>query len=318
MSIGLLIGAVVVGIYTAIYYGLGKQQRFKSTAKLHGKTVIITGANTGIGKSTAMDLAKRGARVILACRNKQRAEAAVLDIKRESGNAEVRYMHLDLASLKSVRSFAETFLKTEPRLDLLINNAGLLTTGKTEDGFDIIFGVNHLGHFLLTLLLLERLKESSASRVINVSSAAHQYGHIDFDHLSTHKDLGVGDSLFGLLVKYSHSKLCNVLFTHELAKRLQGTSVTCYSLHPGQVRTEMGRHVPILWRIILAPVYLPFSVDSDSGAQTVLYCALQEGIEGLSGSYFSNSAVVSVSAKAKDDAVARRLWEVSERLCGLA
>ncbi|KAJ8276606.1 hypothetical protein COCON_G00083580 [Conger conger] len=250
---------------------------------------MFDGANTGIGKTTALDLAKRGARVILACRNQQRAEAAVRDIKRESGNDEVVYMNLDLGSLQSVRSFTETFLKTEPRLDLLINNAGIFLQGKTEDGFGMIFGVNHLGHFLLTLLLLERLKESGSSRVVNVSSSAHIYGAIDFNCLSTHKELGVGDTAFQVFQLYSHSKLCNVLFTHELAKRLQGTSVTCYSLHP----------------------------DADSGAQTTLHCALQEGIEPLSGCYFSDCAVVDLLPKAKDDAVARKLWEVSERLSGL-
>ncbi|KAJ8403348.1 hypothetical protein AAFF_G00351200 [Aldrovandia affinis] len=275
------------------------------------------GANTGIGKATAVDLARRGARVILACRNQQRAEAAITDIKRESGNNEVVYRHLDLASLQSVRSFAENYLKTEPRLDLLINNAGLFLQGKTEDGFGMIFGVNHLGHFLLTLLLLERLKECGPSRVINVASKAHEFGTVDFNCLSTHKELGVGDSFLQMFRLYSHSKLCNLLFTHELAKRLQGTGVTCYSLHPGTVRTKLARNTSIWFRIIMQPISLLFCLDPDSGAQTTLHCALQEGIEPLSGRYFSCCAVQDVRPKAKDDAVARNLWEVSERLSGL-
>ncbi|XP_035288516.1 dehydrogenase/reductase SDR family member 13-like isoform X3 [Anguilla anguilla] len=233
MYTALFITGIVAGIYIIVYNVLIKRQRCKSSTTLHGKTAIVTGANTGIGKATALELAKRGARVILACRSQERAEAAIRDIKRESGNAEVVYMQLDLASLQSVRSFAETFLKTEPRLDLLINNAGLLVEGKTEDGFGMIFGVNHLGHFLLTLLLLERLKECGSSRVINVSSKGYTFGTVDFNYLSTHKELGVGGSGYRLFKLYCHSKLCNVLFTHELAKRLQGTSVTCYSLHPG-------------------------------------------------------------------------------------
>ncbi|XP_061104148.1 dehydrogenase/reductase SDR family member 13-like [Conger conger] len=322
MYTGLLIAGGVVAIYLIVYNTFIKQRRCKSSAKLHGKTdrncfVYHSGANTGIGKAAALDLAKRGARVILACRNQQRAEAAVCDIKRESGNDEVVYMNLDLGSLQSVRSFTETFLKTEPRLDLLINNAGIFLQGKTEDGFGMIFGVNHLGHFLLTLLLLERLKESGSSRVVNVSSRAHIYGSIDFNCLSTHKELGVGDTAFQIFQLYSHSKLCNVLFTHELAKRLQGTSVTCYSLHPGGVRTDIARYTRIWWKILLIPVALLFCVDADSGAQTTLHCALQEGIEPLSGCYFSNSAVADLLPKAKDDAVARKLWEVSERLSGL-
>ncbi|XP_061104146.1 dehydrogenase/reductase SDR family member 13-like [Conger conger] len=317
MYTGLLIAGGVVAIYLIVYNTLIKLRRCKSSATLHGKTAIVTGANTGIGKTTALDLAKRGARVILACRNQQKAEAAVRDIKRESGNDEVVYMNLDLGSLQSVRSFTETFLKTEPRLDLLINNAGIFLQGKTEDGFGMIFGVNHLGHFLLTLLLLERLKESGSSRVVNVSSSVHIYGAIDFNCLSTHKELGVGDTAFQAFQLYCHSKLCNVLFTHELAKRLQATSVTCYSLHPGGVRTGITRYTSVWWQILLIPGAMLFCVDADSGAQTTLHCALQEGIEPLSGCYFSDCAVVDLLPKAKDDAVARKLWEVSERLSGL-
>ncbi|XP_035288514.1 dehydrogenase/reductase SDR family member 13-like isoform X1 [Anguilla anguilla] len=318
MYTALFITGIVAGIYIIVYNVLIKRQRCKSSTTLHGKTAIVTGANTGIGKATALELAKRGARVILACRSQERAEAAIRDIKRESGNAEVVYMQLDLASLQSVRSFAETFLKTEPRLDLLINNAGLLVEGKTEDGFGMIFGVNHLGHFLLTLLLLERLKECGSSRVINVSSKGYTFGTVDFNYLSTHKELGVGGSGYRLFKLYCHSKLCNVLFTHELAKRLQGTSVTCYSLHPGPVKTEIARHTSICWKIFLIPTSWLFTVDPDSGAQTTLHCALQEGIEPLSGRYFSDCVEEEVLPKAKDDAVARKLWEVSERLSGLS
>ncbi|KAK6322173.1 hypothetical protein J4Q44_G00069650 [Coregonus suidteri] len=143
-------------------------------------------------------------------------------------------MELDLASLQSVRSFDETFLKSEFRLNILINNAGLVNGGKTKDGVGMIFGVNHLGHFLLPVQLLDRLKECGPSRVVTVASIAHEFGKVDFNCLSTHKDLAVGESDWALFQKYSHSKLCNMLFTHELAKRLEGTNVTCYSLHPDQ------------------------------------------------------------------------------------
>ncbi|XP_030644893.1 dehydrogenase/reductase SDR family member 13 [Chanos chanos] len=317
-SFVLACGAVTFGIYVTLCFTVLKMPKCKSTKNLRGKTVIVTGANTGIGKATALDLAKRGARVILACRDQQRAEAAANDIKRESGNDEVVYLHLDLASLQSVRSFAENFLKTESRLDILINNAGLMMAGKTEDGIGMIFGVNHLGHFLLTLLLLDRLKDCAPSRVVNVASLAHQYGHVDFNCLNTHKEVGVGTSSFALFSVYSNSKLCNVLFTRELAKRLQGTNVTCYSLHPGAIKTEIGRHTSLLWRMFSAPIIMLFFTDAVSGAQTTLHCALQDGIEHLSGSYFSKCAVQETSAKAKDDAVAKKLWEVSERMCGLA
>ncbi|XP_058655387.1 dehydrogenase/reductase SDR family member 13-like, partial [Onychostoma macrolepis] len=166
----------VLAAYILIYYSLFKGARFKINVTLKGKTTIVTGSNIGISKATALDLAKRGARVILACRNKQKAEAAVYDIRKESGNPEVLYMHLDLASLKSVRDFAEIFLKSEPRLSFLINSSGLIASGRTEDGFGMAFGVNHLGHFLLTLLLLDRLKQAEHSRVVNVSTLLHRLG----------------------------------------------------------------------------------------------------------------------------------------------
>ncbi|XP_051966323.1 dehydrogenase/reductase SDR family member 13-like [Xyrauchen texanus] len=317
MSLLLSVLAAGLAAYLLIYYCLFKGARFKSNTTLKGKTAIVTGSNTGIGKTTAMDLAKRGARVILACRNHQKAEAAVYDIRRESGNSEVLYMHLDLASFKSVRNFAETFLKSEPRLDLLINNAGLITSGRTEDGFGMAFGVNHLGHFLLTLLLLDRLKEAEHGRVVNVSALLYRLGSIDFNLLNKNKDLVTGQTYWHALRAYCNSKLCNVLFTRELANRLDGTNVTCYCLHPGVIATEIGRNMGLLQKLLFVPMSKLFFMDAEGGAQTTLYCALQEGIETLSGRYFSSCALQSVSDLGRDDALARKLWEVSERLCEL-
>ncbi|XP_063059085.1 dehydrogenase/reductase SDR family member 13-like [Engraulis encrasicolus] len=291
----------------------------KSKTQLHGKTVIITGSNAGIGKHTALDLARRGARVILACRDQQRAEAAVADIKQMSGSNEVLYMHLDLAKLSSVRTFAESFLKREQRLDILINNAGIAIDGKTEEGFGIIFAVNHLGHFLLTHLLLDRLKECGPSRIVNVSSAGHRKGNIDFNCLSTHRDLlPAGYSGIDVLAVYCHSKLCNVLFTHELAKRLQGTDVTCYSLHPGVIGTGIARHGAALWHRLWQLLGVLFFASVEGGAQTTLHCALAEGIEPLSGRYFSRCGLDQPDPKGTDDAAAKKLWELSERFCGLS
>ncbi|XP_051253989.1 dehydrogenase/reductase SDR family member 13 [Dicentrarchus labrax] len=318
MSTLLLVVGVVVGVAYIYHHVVVKGARCTSKAKLHGKTVIVTGSNTGIGKTTAIDLAKRGARVILACRSTQRGEAALEEVKRESGSNQVVFMQLDLGSLKSVRSFAENFLKSEPRLDILINNAGVYLQGRTEDGLGMMFGVNHIGHFLLTNLLLDRLKECEPSRVVNVSSMAHNFGKIDFDCLNTHKALGLGTSFMEVLQVYSHSKLCNVLFTHELANRLQGTKVTCYSLHPGAINSELARNASSVMLMLLKPVTVFFFKNTVQGAQTTLHCALQEGIEPLSGRYFSNCTVREVYAKAKDDAAAKKLWELSERLCGLA
>ncbi|XP_072317827.1 dehydrogenase/reductase SDR family member 13-like [Eucyclogobius newberryi] len=294
-----------------------KGQRCSSCVKLHGKTAIVTGSNTGIGKRTAVDLAKRGARVIMACRSRERGEAAAEDVRRESGSSDVLFAPLDLASLKSVRDFAENFLQSEPRLDLLINNAGLYCGGRTQDGLGMMFGVNHLGHFLLTLLLLPRLKESGRARVVNVSSVAHNWGRVDFDCLSRHRALGRGSSTLDLLRIYSHSKLCNVLFTHELSKRLKGTHVTCYSLHPGAINSEFDRNFSRVLVTLLKPLTSFFFKTPEQGAQTTLHCALQPGIEPLSGRYFSNCTVRNVFSAARDDAAAKKLWELSESMCGL-
>ncbi|XP_072249251.1 dehydrogenase/reductase SDR family member 13-like [Leuresthes tenuis] len=318
MSTLLLVVGVIIGVAYFYHQIVVKGKRCISKAKLHGKTMIVTGSNTGIGKTTAIDLAKRGARVILACRSKQRGEAALEEIKRESGSNQVVFMQLDLGSLMSVRSFATTFLKSEARLDILINNAGVYLQGRTVDGIGLMFGVNHLGHFMLTNLLLERLKECGPSRIVNVSSMAHNFGKIDFDCLNTHKALGVRESFMEGLKVYAHSKLCNVLFTHELAKRLQGTKVTCYSLHPGAINTELTRNASSVFLMLLRPITTFFFKNTVQGCQTSLHCALQEGIEPLSGRYFSNCTVKEVYPKAKDDAAAKKLWEISERLCGLA
>ncbi|XP_078134458.1 dehydrogenase/reductase SDR family member 13-like [Sander vitreus] len=315
----LLFAALLVGGYFLLHMTFLKLPRCKSAVKLHGKTAIVTGANTGIGKTTAMDLARRGARVILACRDRQRAEAAAQEIIQETGNSQVIFMQLDLASLKSVRSFADNFLRSESRLDLLINNAGLMNGGKTEDGFGMIFGVNHLGHFLLTVLLLERLKASGRSRVVTVASKAYEMGKVDFNCLTTHRDVALGESNLQLFHKYCHSKLCNVLFTHELAKRLQGSDVTCYSLNPGAIKTEIGRYVGFWWSLIIKPIVFLFFVDSESGAQTTLHCALEQGIEHASGQYFSCcTPKLNIESKATDDAASKKLWELSESFCGLA
>lgn len=240
------------------------------------------------------------------------------DVKRESGSQNVVFMPLDLASLKSVRNFAEEFLKSEQRLDILINNAGLYMEGRTEDGFGMMFGVNHLGHFLLTNLLLHRLKESAPSRVVNVSSVAHNFGQVNFDCLNQHKALGTGKSFMELMQIYSDSKLCNVLFTHELHKRLQGSNVTCYSLHPGAINSEFDRNMSRVMMAILTPITAYFFKNPEQGCQTTLHCAVQEGLEPLSGRYFSNCTARNLFAKARDDATAKKLWELSERMSGLA
>ena len=222
----------------------------KSKASLTGKTVIITGGNTGIGKETAVDLAKRNARVILACRSVQKGEEAAVEVRKRSGSDNVLFIQLDLASLASVRRFATRILEEEPRVDILINNAGVMACpySKTEDGFEMQFGVNHLGHFLLTNLLLERIKESPSARIVNVSGDFYKFysTRINFDDLNFEQS-------YERFHAYAHSKLANILFTRTLAKRLEGTSVIVCAVHPGVIATQLSRHITGRFSII-APV----------------------------------------------------------------
>ncbi|KAL5487327.1 hypothetical protein EMCRGX_G019916 [Ephydatia muelleri] len=311
-------GTALAGIlYLARRYAAGGA--CYSRAKLDGKTVIVTGANTGIGKDTAVDLARRGARVILACRSAEKGEEAVVEVRARSGNDKVVFRRLDLASLESVRQFASSILEEEPTIDILINNAGVMACpySKTEDGFEMQFGVNHLAHFLLTNLLLDRLKEAPTARIVNVSSDAYTYAKgINFDDLNSEKS-------YSPLVAYSQSKLANILFTRSLAKRLAGTSVIANCLHPGVIRTELGRHFFIgtikkmAWFFFM-PIALLVMKSPMEGAQTTIYCAVDEAVEGVSGKYFKDCKVTAPNTKAAvDDDMAERLWKVSAELVGL-
>ncbi|XP_054106072.2 retinol dehydrogenase 13 isoform X3 [Callithrix jacchus] len=232
-----------------------------SKATIPGKTVIVTGANTGIGKQTAFELAKRGGNVILACRDMEKCEAAARAIRRETLNHHVNARHLDLASLKSIREFAAKISEEEERVDILVNNAAVMRCPHwtTEDGFEMQFGVNHLGHFLLTNLLLDKLKASAPSRIINLSSLAHIAGHIDFD------DLNWQTRKYDPKAAYSQSKLAVVLFTKELSRRLQGSGVTVNALHPGVARTELGRHTGIHGSTFSSTTLAPGSRQSAAG-----------------------------------------------------
>lgn len=284
----------------------------RSKARLDGKTVLITGANTGIGKETALDMAHRGARVILACRDLTRARIAADEIRQRSGNGNVVVKRLDLASLQSVRDLAKDIQENEQRLDILINNAGIMMCPewKTEDGFEMQFGVNHLGHFLLTNSLLDLLKKSAPSRIVTVSSLAHERGRIHFDDINLEKGYNPYKS-------YRQSKLANVLFSRELAARLKGTGVTTYSLHPGAIRTELNRHFNLFLRIIAKPLLLLIKSPWE-GAQTTIYCAVDESLAKSSGLYYSDCAPKKAAPQALDDAAAKKLWDLSASMVGLA
>ncbi|XP_030610357.1 retinol dehydrogenase 13 isoform X2 [Archocentrus centrarchus] len=253
----------------------------------------------------------------MGCRNMEKCEAAAKEIRGKTLNPHVYARPLDLASTKSIREFAETIKQEEQRVDILINNAGVMRcpAWKTEDGFDMQFGVNHLGHFLLTNLLLDKLKESAPSRVINLASLAHIVGKLDFEDLNWEK------KKFDTKQAYCQSKLANVLFTRELAKRLQGTGVTVNAVHPGVVATELGRYTSLhqsqFSSSVLGPFFSLLVKSPALGAHPSVYLAVSEELEGVTGRYYDVMTEKEPAPQALDDEAACRLWEVSSRLVGL-
>src|ERR1700722_19877971 len=267
------------------------------------RTVLVTGANTGIGLATASALAGQGWRVWVACRSEAKGAAAVASIKAATGNDAVFLLMLDLADLASVRAGAEAFLGRGEPLEVLINNAGVGgAKGVTKQGFELMFGVNHLGHFLLTQLLLERLVSSGPARVVTVSSDAHYSAPgVDFEAVRrpARGITGLGE--------YAVSKLCNVLFSQELARRTAGTGVTTYALHPGGVASDIWRRVP--WPV--RPLVTRRMLTVDQGAQTSLYCATSAAVAADTGLFYDKCAVRAASPVATPE-LGRALWERSE------
>lgn len=275
---------------------------------LAGKTFIVTGANTGIGKITAADLASRGAHVILACRNEAKTAPVVDEIKRTTKNDKVEFMALDLASQKSVREFVDAFLARELPLHGLINNAGLVTRGTTTEGYELIFGVNHLGHYLLTRLLLDVLKQTKGARVVNVASAAHYRAKkIDWGALQK-----TTKSVSGF-PEYTVSKLANVLFTRELAKRLEGSGVTVYAVHPGGVATDVWRRIPQPFRWLMNR----FLISPEEGAKSTLRAATDPALASESGRYYTQDGSEKRASRLVTDDLAATLWTKSAEWTGL-
>ncbi|HVX22729.1 MAG TPA: SDR family oxidoreductase [Acidimicrobiales bacterium] len=285
-------------------------------ADMTGKTVVVTGGSSGIGLETAVALATAGARVVVTARDQGRGEAAVADVRRRSGRDDVDLVVFDLGSLASVRQGAADVLARCPRLDVLVNNAGLVLSDRhqTVDGYEATFAINHLGPFLLTWLLLDRLRASAPARVVTVASAAHQSARkgLDFDDLQS-------TAHYSGMRAYGASKLANILFTTELARRLEGTGVTANCLHPGTVATGYGRDGDT--RGVLAfgvKVIKPFILTPAQGAVTSVYLASAPAVEGVTGRYFVKCRARDPSRAAQDRLAARRLWEVSEELVGVA
>jgi retinol dehydrogenase 12 len=275
--------------------------------ELTGRTFLVTGANTGIGLTTARELAARGGQVTVACRSPEKGAAAVAGIIADTGNEAVSFLRLDLASLSSVRKAAAEFLGRGEPLDVLIDNAGIAgRRGLTSDGFELMFGVNHLGHFAFTLALLDCLKQSAerdgGARIVVVSSDAHyQARGVDFSLLRRRTRAITG------MPEYAVSKLCNVLFAQELARRLTGTGVTSYALHPGVVASDIWRRVP--WPV--RPLMTRRMLTVEQGAQTSLYCATSPELAGQSGRFYDNCAERAPNPVATPE-LAGQLWEQSE------
>jgi NAD(P)-dependent dehydrogenase (short-subunit alcohol dehydrogenase family) len=273
---------------------------------------LVTGATSGIGRVTARELARRGMRVVLVGRTAARAEAAAAAIRRETGSDAVEYLLADLSSQSQVRALAAAFRQSHDRLHVLVNNAGAVFTRRqtTVDGLERTFALNHLAPFLLTNLLLDTLKASAPARVVTVSSGAHYGASLDFDNLQHTR------GRYRPFQVYGQSKLDNVLFTDELARRLEGTGVTANALHPGFVATNFGKGEGAFWRGVFT-LLRPFMIDPERGAQTSIYLASSPAVEGVTGQFFTKSKAVRSSPASYNREDQRRLWEISERLAGL-
>jgi NAD(P)-dependent dehydrogenase (short-subunit alcohol dehydrogenase family) len=284
---------------------------------MQGKTVVVTGGNSGIGLETAAGLASMGARVVVTARNADKGRAAVAAIaERLHGESQVQLVVFDLGDLASVRQGAAEILEQTPRIDVLVNNAGLVLTERAEtvDGYEATFAINHLGPFLLTNLLLDRIVASGPSRIVNVASTAHNAARqgVPFDDLQSEKRYR------GMRV-YGQSKLANILFTLELARRLEGRGVTANSLHPGTVRTGYGGDGDTRGFLAFGiKIASPFFLSPAKGARTSLYLASSPEVENVSGLYFVKCKARQPRRWAQDPVAARRLWQVSEELVGLA
>ncbi len=278
---------------------------------MRDKLCLVTGANSGIGRATAEELARRGATVVMLCRDRGRGEAARARIATRVDGARLELLIADLGSQRSVRRAAEEFKSAHPRLDVLINNAGVFWGRRqvTGDGLEATFAINHLGHFLLTQLLEEELKASAPSRIVNVSSSAYKAARLNLADLQSERG-------YDAMRAYGNSKLANILFTYELARRLDGSGVTANCLHPGVVRTRIGRNAPpLIWLFFL--VMKPLLLSPAKGAATTVYLAASPEVERVSGKYFVKQVPQPTAARTYTEETARRLWELSEKLADL-
>ena len=278
---------------------------------MSGRVCLITGGSSGIGKATVLGLANKGANVVMVGRERSRGEAARTEIVEKSGNELVDLMLADLSSQESIRQLAEAFTSRYWRLHVLINNAGIFTSKRTVtvDGIETTFAVNHVAPFLLTNLLLDVLEASAPARIVNVTSSGERSGTINFDDLQ-------GEGRYSGVRAYNQSKLAMILFTYELARRLEGTGVTVNCVHPGVVVTNLGRGSSGSFGLLLR-LMRPFFSSPEKGAETSIYLASSPEVEGVSGKYFAKKAEARSSEQSYDEAAGRRLWQVSAELTKL-
>ena len=283
-----------------------------SAWNIQGKRCLVTGATSGIGEATALGLAQAGAHVTLVARSLQKAEETQKRITAEVPNSAVEIVLCDFASFASIHAASDEILKRYERIDCLVNNAGVfvLDRQETQDGIESTFGVNHLGYFLFTRLLLPRLIHSAPARIVNVASHAHKFVNFDIDNLQPTEN-------FSGINAYGVSKACNILFTGELARRIAGTGVTANSLHPGGVSTGLGSNNTGWLASLIRPLAMMVLKTPAKGARTSLHLAMSDSVSDTSGLYFANRRVNKPSAFATDPETARKLWEISEELCGL-
>ena len=282
------------------------------TWDIRGKRVLVTGATNGIGLEAARSLAKQGAKVVLVGRDAAKTARCLADVRASAPGAEVSSLLCDFSRQKEVRRLAEEVLRRFDRLDVLVNNAGTVFKNRTltEDGIEATFAVNHLGYFLLTQLLLERIVQSAPARIVNVASIAHRRATMDFDDLFYERG-------YSLVKAYGRSKLGNVLYTRLLAQKLAGTGVTVNSLHPGAVDTGIWSAAPAWMKPLIAILRRFAFISAEEGGRRIVQLVAGPELSGTTGQYFENGRIVDPASRARDDALARRLWQESERLTGL-
>jgi retinol dehydrogenase 14 len=276
---------------------------------VRGKTILVTGATNGIGLAASIDLARRGARVVMVGRDPARCAAAVAEVTAKSGSTEVSHLLADFSSQADVRRLAASFRASHDRLDVLVNNAGGVNKARrvTADGIEMTFAVNHLAPFLLTNLLLDLIVRSAPARIVTVSSIGHRSGTLDFDDLSYEHG-------YRIMRAYTRSKLANVLFAAELARRLEGTGVTSNSMHPGSVDTNIWSGAPVWAKPLIQILFRPFFISAEKGASYLVNLVVDPNLSNVTGQYFEEARMMEPAPLGRDRVLAARLWDVSASL----